>query len=68
MPHTDLPYSAGGLAMLGTLYLPEGDGPAPGVVVFPEAFGLGPMPAGAPNASPGLAMWRWRPICMALPR
>jgi len=54
MPHTDLPYSAGGLAMLGTLYLPEGDGPAPGVVVFPEAFGLGPHARGRAERLAGL--------------
>jgi dienelactone hydrolase len=40
MQITELPYTAGGLAMLGTLYLPAGEAEAPGVVVFPEAFGL----------------------------
>jgi len=37
----ELSYPAGGLAMKGTLYLPDSLRPAPGVLVFPEAFGLG---------------------------
>ncbi|HKX79004.1 MAG TPA: dienelactone hydrolase family protein [Novosphingobium sp.] len=28
-------------AMVGTLYLPDGAGPAPGVLLFPDIFGLG---------------------------
>ncbi len=37
----DLPYEADSLDMNGKLFLPDGDGPFPGVLVFPEAFGLG---------------------------
>ncbi len=36
-----LNYTADGLEMVGTLVLPEGDGPHPGVLVFPHAFGPG---------------------------
>ena len=41
MPGQDLRYEADGLTMIGSLHRPSGAGPAPGVLVFPEAFGLG---------------------------
>ena len=42
MHSQELAYEADGLAMRGELYLDEtGQGPRPGVIVFPEAFGLG---------------------------
>ncbi len=42
MQDMDLAYSAGGLNMNGRLFLPDDTGaPTPGVLVFPEAFGLG---------------------------
>jgi dienelactone hydrolase len=42
MSALDLAYTADGLSMNGKLFLPEGAvGPRPGVLVFPEAFGLG---------------------------
>lgn len=34
-------YEADGLAMQGQLYVGDGQGPRPGILVFPEAFGLG---------------------------
>lgn len=35
-------YAADGLSMISQLYLPQGvSGPRPGILVFPEAFGLG---------------------------
>ncbi len=37
----ELRYEAAGLAMSGELFLPAGEGPHPGVLVFPEVFGLG---------------------------
>ena len=40
MREIDLPYTAGTLNMNGKLFLPDGSGPTPGVLVFPEAFGL----------------------------
>jgi dienelactone hydrolase len=40
MQELDLAYSADNLPMNGKLFLPDGDGPFPGVLVFPEAFGL----------------------------
>jgi dienelactone hydrolase len=36
-----LSYEADGLTMVSQLYVGEGSGPRPGVLVFPEAFGLG---------------------------
>ncbi len=40
--HTELLYEADGLRMIGHFYIDgPGDGPRPGVLVFPEAFGLG---------------------------
>jgi dienelactone hydrolase len=41
MPDQELAYEADGLSMKGRLYLPATRGPVPGVLVFPEAFGLG---------------------------
>jgi dienelactone hydrolase len=43
MPGQELRYEADGLGMVGALYRPSAPraGPAPGVLVFPEAFGLG---------------------------
>jgi dienelactone hydrolase len=41
MPGEELRYEADGLQMVGSLHRPAGGGPAPGVLVFPEAFGLG---------------------------
>jgi len=41
MREQELAYPACGLNMLGTLYLPDAAGPVPGILVFPEAFGLG---------------------------
>ena len=41
MPDMELAYQADGLDMKGRLFLPEGGGPAPGVLVFPEVFGIG---------------------------
>jgi dienelactone hydrolase len=41
MPGQELRYKAAGVDMVGSLHLPAGDKPAPGVLVFPEAFGLG---------------------------
>jgi dienelactone hydrolase len=40
MQGIDLAYQADGLSMKGRLYLPDTRGPVPGVLVFPEAFGL----------------------------
>ena len=40
MQEIDLTYPADGLNMKGTLYLPATGGPIPGVLVFPEAFGI----------------------------
>jgi dienelactone hydrolase len=40
MPGQELRYQADGLAMVGSLHRPAGGGSAPGVLVFPEAFGL----------------------------
>lgn len=42
MPGQELRYASGDLAMIGELHRPAGSGSAPGVLVFPEAFGLGP--------------------------
>jgi dienelactone hydrolase len=41
MPAQPLAYHADGLAMRGHLAHPGGETPRPGVLVFPEAFGLG---------------------------
>lgn len=41
MAGQELRYEADGLAMIGSLHRPAKAGPAPGVLVFPEAFGLG---------------------------
>jgi dienelactone hydrolase len=40
MQETELAYTADSLDMRGTLYLPSAAAPVPGVLVFPEAFGL----------------------------
>ena len=40
MAGQDLRYQADGLTMVGSLHRPAKGGPAPGVLVFPEAFGL----------------------------
>jgi dienelactone hydrolase len=42
MPGQELRYDADGLTMIGELHRPSASGSAPGVLVFPEAFGLGP--------------------------
>jgi dienelactone hydrolase len=44
MPGRDLCYEADGQQMVGSLHRPAGDGPAPGVLVFPEGPGLGEHP------------------------
>ena len=41
MAGTEVRYQSDGLAMLGSLHRPAGSESAPGVLVFPEAFGLG---------------------------
>lgn len=41
MAGQELRYQAGDLDMIGSLHRPAGPGAAPGVLVFPEAFGLG---------------------------
>lgn len=41
MGRQDLPYEADGLSMVGSLHRPSQAGHAPGVLVFPEAFGFG---------------------------
>jgi dienelactone hydrolase len=41
MAGQELRYQADGLEMAGSLHRPAGGGRAPGVLVFPEAFGLG---------------------------
>lgn len=41
MPAEELRYEADGLTMIGSLHRPARAGAAPGVLVFPEAFGLG---------------------------
>jgi dienelactone hydrolase len=42
MPGQELRYQADGLTMIGSLHRPSGGGgKRPGVVIFPEAFGLG---------------------------
>jgi dienelactone hydrolase len=41
MPGQDVRYEADGLTMIGSLHHPAKAGAAPGVLVFPEAFGLG---------------------------
>ena len=41
MQHETLTYQADGLAMRSQLFLEPADGPRAGVLVFPEAFGLG---------------------------
>jgi len=40
MPGQELRYVADGLSMIGSLHRPAKGGSAPGVLVFPEAFGL----------------------------
>ena len=42
MTQTELAYEADGLAMRGQLFVPSGAKQVAGVLVFPEAFGLGP--------------------------
>ena len=41
MPGQELRYEADGVTMVGSLHRPAKGGEAPGVLVFPEAFGLG---------------------------
>jgi dienelactone hydrolase len=41
MPGQELRYQADGLTMIGSLHRASGGGKRPGVVIFPEAFGLG---------------------------
>lgn len=41
MQEIEIPYQADGLPMKGTLILPDSLRNAPGILVFPEAFGLG---------------------------
>jgi dienelactone hydrolase len=41
MPQETVRYEADGLSMIGTLCFEPADGPRPGVLVFPEAFGPG---------------------------
>jgi dienelactone hydrolase len=41
MPGQEIRYEADGLTMIGSLHRPAKAGAAPGVLVFPEAFGLG---------------------------
>ena len=40
MSEIELAYEADGLAMRGALFLPSATGPRPGILVFPEVFGL----------------------------
>jgi len=40
MPGQELRYDDAGLTMIGSLHRPSSSAPAPGVLVFPEAFGL----------------------------
>jgi dienelactone hydrolase len=46
MNATEVRYEADGLSMVGQLFVPPGPGPHPGVLVYPEAFGLGPHAIG----------------------
>ncbi|HZZ86745.1 MAG TPA: dienelactone hydrolase family protein [Caulobacteraceae bacterium] len=41
MPGTEVRYQSDGLSMVSSLHRPSKAGSAPGVLVFPEAFGLG---------------------------
>src|SRR3978361_579145 len=41
MHHETLTYQADGLALQSQLFFEPASGPRPGVLVFPEAFGLG---------------------------
>ncbi len=41
MAGTEVRYQSDGLSMVSSLHRPAKSGPAPGVLVFPEAFGLG---------------------------
>jgi len=41
MAGTEVRYQSDGLEMVSSLHRPPGSGPRPGVLVFPEAFGLG---------------------------
>ena len=41
MQSITLDYTADGLPMKSDLYLPDAAGKRPGVLVFPEAFGIG---------------------------
>ncbi len=41
MAGAEVRYQSDGLAMVSSLHRPSGSGSAPGVLVFPEAFGLG---------------------------
>ena len=41
MQSITLEYAADGLPMKSDLYLPDAAGRRPGVLVFPEAFGIG---------------------------
>ena len=46
MAYETLTYEADGLTMTSRFFAPAGSGKAPGVLVFPEAFGLGPHATG----------------------
>ncbi len=63
MQSLTLEYTADGLSMKSDLYLPDGAGKRPGVLVFPEAFGIGEHARGA---WPKLATWRSPAICTAM--
>lgn len=55
MTSETLRYGADGLTMVSHLYLPSGaSGPRPGVLVFPEAFGLGDHAKGRAQRLAGL--------------
>lgn len=55
MASETLRYEADGLAMEGQLFLPDGPaGPRPGVLVYPEAFGLGEHALGRAERLAGL--------------
>jgi dienelactone hydrolase len=41
MREVDVEYQADGLDMRSRLFVPDAAGPAPGVIVFPEVFGIG---------------------------
>jgi dienelactone hydrolase len=54
MQEIELAYPADGLNMKGTLYLPDTVGPIPGVLVFPEAFGISDHARGRARRLAGL--------------